>query len=107
MQKIESRRQKYIRKYGAEPEFKAGYHIGKVIAGAIGDYKRSIVFHGDTINTASRIQAETNRLGMRLLLSAQLLEELDLEEAYTTEYIGEIELRGREEKVELYSLGPV
>lgn len=107
MQKIESRRQKYIKKYGTEPEFKAGYHIGKVIAGAIGDYKRSIVYHGDTINTASRIQAESNRLGLRLLLSAQLLQELDLKDAYTTEYIGEIQLRGREEKVELYSLDPL
>ncbi len=107
MQKIESKRHRYIKRYGAEPVFKAGYHIGKVVAGEIGDFKRSIVFHGDTINTASRIQAETNRLDLRLLLSARLLHELDLKGAYTTDYIGNILLRGKEEKIELYSLDPV
>lgn len=107
MQKVESKRHRYLARYGTEPIFKAGYHIGKVVAGEIGDFKRSLVFHGDTINTASRIQAETNRLNLRLLLSAQLLKELDLKNGYTTEHIGEIQLRGKEEKIELYSLDPV
>ncbi|RMG22432.1 MAG: hypothetical protein D6730_16435 [Bacteroidetes bacterium] len=107
MKKIEARKHRYLKRYGTEPIFKAGLHIGKVVAGEIGDFKRSIVFHGDTINTASRIQSETNRLGLRLLLSARLLEQLDLRGMYTTDYIGEIKLRGKEEKVVLYSLDPV
>ena len=48
----------YEQKYGSVPTFKAGYHYGEVIAGLIGDIKRAVVFHGDTVNTASRIRSE-------------------------------------------------
>ena len=105
--KISARRQQYNERYGFFPMFKAGYHIGKVVAGEIGDYKRSIVFHGDAINTASRIQSETNTIGRRLLLSQQLLQELNLNGQYREEYIGIIKLRGKEEEVTLFSLDAV
>lgn len=106
-QKIKSKRQLYLKRYGFEPVFKAGYHIGKVVAGEIGDYKREIVFHGDTINTASRIQAETNTIGRRLLFSGELLRELELGNEFKEEYIGSIKLRGKEQEITLYSLDPV
>ncbi len=105
--KMKAKRERYLRRYGFEPVFKAGYHIGKVVAGEIGDYKRSIVFHGDTINTASRIQAETNRIGRRLLLSSSLLKLLDLGNEFKEEFIGKIILRGKEKEVTLFSIDPV
>jgi len=104
--KMKAKRTRYLNRYGFEPVFKAGYHIGKVVAGEIGDYKRSIVFHGDTINTASRIQAETNRIGRRLLLSGELLKELDLGNEYKEEFIGKIILRGKAHEVTLFSIDP-
>ena len=97
----------YLDTYGYEPVFKTGYHIGQVIVGEIGDYKRDIVFHGDTVNTASRIQMECNHYNRRLLLSKALLARLDLGGEYTAEYITKIKLRGKQEVVELYSLDPV
>ncbi len=97
---MEKRRQYYIDTYGYEPVFKAGYHVGKVIVGEIGDYKRDIVFHGDTVNTASRIQMECNHYNRRLLLSDTLLGMLDLKEEYSAEYITKIKLRGKEEIIE-------
>lgn len=105
--RMELRRERYLRKYGYEPVFKSGYHVGTVVIGEIGDYKRDIVFHGDTVNTASRIQAECNHYDRRLLLSKQLLDLLDIKDAYTSEYLGNILLRGKEEEVELFSLDPV
>ncbi|MEL6133918.1 MAG: adenylate/guanylate cyclase domain-containing protein, partial [Bacteroidota bacterium] len=104
---IAKKRSYYLETYGYEPVFKAGYHIGKVIIGEIGDFKRDIVFHGDTVNTASRIQMECNHYNRRLLMSDTLLEQLDLEGAYTSEYITKIKLRGKEQILELYSLNPV
>jgi adenylate cyclase len=100
-------RDRYLKKYGYRPVFKAGYHVGKVVVGEIGDYKREIVFHGDTVNTASRIQVECNHYNRRLLLSKTLLDLLDLRGEYTTEYITKILLRGKGEEIELYSLDPV
>ena len=105
--RMAARRDYYIRKYGYEPIFKAGYHVGKVIVGEIGDYKRDIVFHGDTVNTASRIQAECNHYNRRLLLSNTLLDRLDLGREYTSEYITKIKLRGKETVITLHSLDPV
>lgn len=99
-------RERYLKRYGYRPVFKAGFHVGKVVVGEIGDYKREIVFHGDTVNTASRIQVECNHYNRRLLLSKTLLDMLDLNEEYTTEYITKILLRGKGEEIELYSLDP-
>ena len=53
--KIEKVKQKYIDKFGAYPRFKAAVHCGQVIAAQIGDIKSEIVFHGDVVNTTSRI----------------------------------------------------
>lgn len=105
--RMEERRDRYLKKYGYEPVFKAGYHVGEIIVGEIGDYKRDIVFHGDTINTASRIQMECNHFNRRLLLSNTLLEQLDITGKYTSEYITKIILRGKQQELELYSLDPV
>ena len=105
--RMAKRRERYIKKYGYEPIFKAGYHVGKVIVGEIGDYKRDIVFHGDTVNTASRIQAECNHYNRRLLMSHTLLDRLDLKKEYTSESITKIKLRGKEEELTLHSLDPV
>lgn len=104
--KMYQRREYYLKKYGYEPVFKAGYHVGKVIVGEIGDYTRDIVFHGDTVNTASRIQMECNVWNRRLLLSDTLLNRLDLGNKYTSEYITNIRLRGKNQELGLYSLDP-
>lgn len=104
--KINVKRDRYLKKYGFEPIFKAGYHIGKVVTGEIGDYKKEIVFHGDTINTASRIQDECNRLGRFILISEDLLNELNLDGEFVEEYMGSILLRGKGREIRLFSLQP-
>jgi len=103
---MDKRRSYYLKTYGFEPIFKAGYHVGKVVVGEIGDFKRDIVFHGDVVNTASRIQVECNARNRRLLLSSTLLDQLNLGKDYTAEYIDKMILRGKQEEIELYSLDP-
>jgi len=95
---------KYERKYGFVPAFKAGYHSGTVTAGLIGDIKRDIVFNGDTVNTASRIRSECTVLKRNLLLSGQLLEQLSISSYLTPESVGRIKLRGKEEEIDLYGI---
>ena len=46
----------YQDRFGLVPSFKAGIHIGKVTTGEIGKIKRDIIFTGDVLNTAARIQ---------------------------------------------------
>jgi len=90
---------------GIVPEFKAGLHYGYVVAGEIGVVKRDIVFSGDVLNTAARIQQKCNELGVNILLSNYLLDKLNLQSnSFEPKKIGDMVLRGKEKKVMLYTL---
>lgn len=95
---------KYIKAYGVLPEFKAGLHCGLVTSGEIGVIKKDIVFSGDVMNTTSRIQDLCNSYGVKILLSKELLDRLNLPpHDYNPERVGVIELKGKRQKVELYT----
>jgi adenylate cyclase len=95
---------RYAVKYGFSPTFKAGCHYGVVTAGLIGDIKRDIVYHGDTVNTAARIRSECSIHNRNLLMSGQLLSRLQADALPAMEKIGRIRLRGKEEEIELYAM---
>lgn len=96
---------KYNLKYGLIPQFKAGMHSGEVITGEVGGYKKEIVFSGDVLNTASRIQSECNRLNESLLISQELLDELSTSKnEFIYKKIDEIKLKGKETPTILYQI---
>lgn len=90
---------------GVAPEFKAGLHYGYVMAGEIGVVKRDIAFSGDVLNTAARIQSKCNELGVDILFSKFLLDKLALKpHLFTPQRIGDMALRGKQQKVMLYTV---
>jgi len=99
-----SKAQKYMNQYGIVPTFKAGIHLGKVTTGEIGKIKKDIVFTGDVLNTTARIQGLCNQYQVTLLLSKELVEALDLKSSHKAYELGETELRGRDEKITLFSI---
>lgn len=103
-QVLEQRKQYYIKNYRHFPSFKAGLHIGEATAGEIGVIKKDIVYSGDVLNTTSRIQGECNRYNVDLLISSTLLQRMDVGDGHQVMAIGEIELRGKKEKVKLYTI---
>jgi adenylate cyclase len=95
----------YQEKYGFVPGFKAGFHCGTVVAGQIGDVKKEIVFQGDVVNTASRIKETCGSLGVKMLVSRELLDKLPLENSpYKSLRVGSFLLKGKEREVELFSV---
>ena len=87
------------------PKFKAGLHFGSVMVGEIGIVKRDIVYSGDVLNTAARIQSKCNELGRDIILSKYLLEKLEpLPNPFKSKALGEMELRGKQESVMLYTV---
>lgn len=95
----------YRKKYGVVPEFKAGLHFGPVIAGELGVVKRDIVYSGDVLNTTARIQSLCNEKQVDLLISKDLLHELPLPpHHFSSHKIGDIFLRGKQEKIVLYTV---
>jgi adenylate cyclase len=97
---------KYERRYGVIPTFRAAIHFGPVVTAEVGDVKREIAFHGDTMNTTARIRAECSRVGRDLLVSAELLAGITLDGSHRPVRIGKIQLRGKEREVELFALEP-
>jgi adenylate cyclase len=89
--------------FGFEIGFKAGIHYGEVTIGEIGALKKEIVFTGDVLNTTARIQSLCNKLQSDLLISGAIKELLP-HSNYTYSSKGEIELKGRNKKEELFSV---
>ena len=85
----------FEREFGVRPRLRAALHAGSVIAGEVGGSRRSIVFHGDVLNTTSRLEQATRDLERQFLASADALEHLDSVGAYALEDLGEQRLRGR------------
>jgi len=94
----------YLKNFGVKPEFKAGLHFGKVISAQIGDLKREIVYNGDVMNTAARIQNECNKYQRSCLISGTLMRRLKAKNGFHCERIDAVTLRGKETEVELFSV---
>ena len=94
VEKINKLQTKYMANFNVHPTFKAAYHCGAVVTGEIGDIKSEIVFHGDVVNTTSRIERLCSRLNEKILISKDLMEKLPL---YNDRFqlIGSFELRGK------------
>jgi class 3 adenylate cyclase len=93
--------ERYRRRYGDVPRFKAGLHGGPVVTAEVGDLKRDIVHSGDVVNTAARIEGQCRPRGRRLLVSAALLARMPTVEGLATTEIGPVALRGKAEPVGL------
>ena len=106
-QALEKRREHYLKEYGLVPSFKAGMHIGEATVGEIGIIKKDIVFSGDVLNTTSRIEAECNKHDVNIILSSALLQRMPMNGEYKKIPLGEIQLRGKEEKLSLSTIEPI
>ena len=95
---------KYQKKFGLLPEFKAGFHLGKITTGEIGVVKKEIIFTGDVLNTTARVQGLCNIYGVDNLVSGELIKKLDLRFPFQIRALGENELKGRGEKIELFTI---
>jgi adenylate cyclase len=94
----------YRREFGAAINCRAGLHCGPVVAGEMGSVKKEIVFLGDTVNTAARIQDLCRQTGDRVLASAELIDRLELPPGVAKRSLGDLRLRGKGADLELYAL---
>ena len=101
---IASRASYYRSNYGLVPDFKAGIHMGPVVATEVGEVKSEIVFHGDVLNTTARIQSMCNDLGHKLLSSRQLASKLVLPHGAIMSALGPVRLKGKADEVELVAI---
>ena len=94
----------YMNNYGLLPEFKAGVHSGPVTTVEIGEVKRDIAYHGDTLNTAARIQHACNEYGKNFIASKALIDKVGTHPRMKTDSLGPILLKGKTSRIELLSV---
>ncbi|MCW3111198.1 MAG: adenylate/guanylate cyclase protein [Segetibacter sp.] len=100
---LQMRGEYFRRKFGFIPEFRVGVHLGDVTVGEIGVIKKDIAMSGDTMNTTARIRSACSELNQKYIVSKDFKENVDLKE-WQTESLGLIELKGKNQGVELFSL---
>lgn len=101
---IQRKKEFYQETFGQVPQFKAGIHLGKVTRGEVGVLKKELLFTGDALNVTARIQSLCNELEAELLVSADLLNQLHLKSSLEITSKGAFELRGRDRRMELFSV---
>jgi adenylate cyclase len=97
----------YQREFGVVPRFHGGLHGGTVTAGELGDLRQQIVFVGDILNTAARLEEYAKRTGRDLVASDALLRGLELPDGIAPARCGELALRGKGAPVTAYDLSAV
>lgn len=102
--KIKKRSSYYLQKYGTLPEFKAGVHSGDVVSALIGDIRKEIVYSGDVLNTASRLEKLCNMLEVDILISESLIHELDLPSEIEIISQGEMKITGKSQEMEIFTI---
>ena len=103
-QAIARRAARYEKDFGVVPRFRGGLHGGIVTAGEIGDLRKQIVFVGDILNTAARLEEHAKRTSLDLVASQAMLDRMELPADVESRHCGELALRGKDSRVVAYSL---
>ena len=104
MQLLERREEDYRRQYDTIPRLRAGIHGGEVVTTWVGEARKDLAFHGDTLNAAARVEGMCKELGVQCLVTELVYEAVELPPHLQARSVGELELRGRTEALHLFSV---
>ena len=76
------------REFGAAPRIRGSLHFGPVIVGEIGDVKRAIVFNGDVMNTAARLEELSRNVDGGFLASRAAMQRFSSAPPFTVRDLG-------------------
>ena len=100
---VAKRSEMYKAKFGVVPTFKAGVHVGPVVAAEVGRAKSEIVYHGDAVNTTARIVGMCSPLDRDLIVSKEVADRIQGSN-YAFEPLGTHALKGKSEPLELFAV---
>ncbi|WP_339812374.1 adenylate/guanylate cyclase domain-containing protein, partial [Zunongwangia profunda] len=100
--RFQNKKGHYLKHYNHVPIFKAGAHQGLVTAVEVGDIKREIAYHGDTLNVASRIEGLCKTYDKLILISGKVNENPKIAQNFIVKPLGPQKLEGREMSVEVF-----
>src|SRR6202035_5505494 len=89
------------REFGAVPRIRGSLHFGPVIVGEIGDIKRAIVFNGDVMNTAARLEELSRGVEGGFLASRAAMEQFGSKPPFGIRDLGRLPIRGRTDGIDV------
>ncbi|OAP41541.1 adenylate cyclase [Sinorhizobium glycinis] len=101
---IEADTSRWRKAYGEVPRLRAALHGGTIIAAEIGVDRHKITYFGDTVNMTARLEGLCRTLDRQVLISADLLRRMRLPTFVRSEDLGEHEVKGRGQKLGVFSL---
>jgi len=102
---IESEKDKYLRRYDTYPIFRAGVAGGRVVTAAIGDLKKDIVYSGDPVNLAARLEGKAKELGIPLIADESVFASVDpTSTEFSVSKRGNMEMKGFNDPIEVVSV---
>ena len=107
IQLLELRHDDYRRQYDTIPRLRAGIHGGDVVTTWVGEARKDLAFHGDTMNTAARVETACKELDAQCLVSERVYREIELPPHLEARSVGEVALRGRTGALQLYAVDRV
>jgi adenylate cyclase len=90
--------------FGVVPRIRGSLHFGQVIVGEIGDVKRAIVFNGDVMNTAARLEELSRGVEGGFLASRAAMERFDSPPPFIVRDLGRLPIRGRADGIDVVGL---
>ncbi len=106
-QTLSVRQSHYLKKFGVAPTLRLGIAGGPVAVGECGWEKRQVVYIGDTINKAKRMQEACKRHDLSVILDAETARGITMPMGIGIDAVEEATLRGRAEATKMLTLtGP-
>jgi adenylate cyclase len=92
------------REFGVVPRIRGSLHFGPVIIGEIGDIKRAIVFNGDVMNTAARLEELSRSVDGGFLASRAAMQRFIATPPFAVRDLGRVPIRGRADGIDVVGL---
>jgi adenylate cyclase len=94
----------FEREFGAAPRIRGSLHFGPVIVGEIGDIKRAIVFNGDVMNTAARLEELSRNVEGGFIASRAAMARFNSAPPFAVRDLGQLAIRGRADGIGVVGL---
>ena len=90
--------------FGAVPRIRGSLHYGPIIIGEIGEVKTAIVFNGDVMNTAARLEELSRNVDGGFLASRAAMERFRSVPPFAVRDLGRLEIRGRADGIDVFGI---
>ena len=94
----------FEREFGSVPRIRGSLHFGPVIVGEIGDVKRAIVFNGDVMNTAARLEELSRNVDGGFLASRAAMGRFKSAPPFAVCDLGRLPIRGRADGIDVIGI---